>query len=111
MAAIDKLYASHDEHRELVDWLTENAPAMLRSVRPIEPQVHVKVTHAAAQFTQEQDMYLLVHCPLKWATDQIREQYDWGWAQRRDASWFRCPYCGGIGSSDLDLDCDCIHDY
>lgn len=109
MAAIDKLYATRDQYVELLRWLSEHNDMMAQCLRPWRENDNEQ-TRAIALFTREQDAWLLVKCPITWVTDQIKEQYDWGFQYRMDASWYRCPFCGDVGSFDLDLDCDCQQD-
>lgn len=76
MSAIDKLWGTHEQYRELSAWLTDNAPGMLGFMgRPSDTADTGLRGASIALFPMEADAWLLDNCPLEWATDQIREMY------------------------------------
>lgn len=93
MAAIDNLYATLDQYLELLRWLSEHNDHIAQCLRPWG-RAETETTRAIALLTREQDAWLLVNCPIKWVTDQIKEQYDWHHPQKRTATWNRCSVCG-----------------
>lgn len=73
MAGIDKIYGTQYQYKELYDWLKVNRPSAIKylydrygfmdEIRPI------------SNFSDTQNAWLLVNCPLKWVTDRIKFQY------------------------------------
>jgi len=98
MAAIDKIYGTQKQYSELRNWLKRNAKIMRIPIgitlyangfegeeeyitaHPIRFLYSVKgFNHSCrpiSNFPEKIDMWLLKNCPLKWVTDEIKEQYD-----------------------------------
>lgn len=73
MAAIDKLYGNRQEFYELKAWCTQHIPNALAYFYEWDEKHE---TQALTNFPQYIDLFLLNNCPIQWATDQIRNQYD-----------------------------------
>lgn len=73
MAAIDKIYGTHEQSKELREWLTKNKPEFLPSMYPHEDYPEDNCT--ISNFSEDEDNWLLENCPLEWVTDYIKEQY------------------------------------
>lgn len=72
MAAIDKIYGTHDEWLQLRDWLKEHYPHGLDRMYPEPPKDGKK--YSLSNFDVGTDMYLKDFCELKFVRDALREQ-------------------------------------
>ena len=73
MAAIDKIYGTTDQARELRSWLEQHYPEALGRLYPVDG--YDDADRPISNFLQEQDKWLLENCPLSWVVDRIKEQY------------------------------------
>ena len=74
MAAIDKIYGTYAEGRELADWLGKNYPKLLNYFYDLPDSSDEPF--ALTNFPSWADAWLYDHCPLQWVKDKITEQYN-----------------------------------
>ena len=74
MAAIDKIYGSNDQWIKFNAWAVKNRSSILPSFYPLEGYDDVNC-RPITNLSEEEDMWLLDNCPLKFVTDRIKEQY------------------------------------
>jgi hypothetical protein len=70
MAAIDKIYGSREEWKELRVWLNTNRWDFMKNMYT-EPEI----SGPLANFTEEQDKWLWENCPLFFVRNRLKEQY------------------------------------
>ena len=70
MAAIDKIYGTPEQHRELTRWLESSRPDLQPFLYP-EPVTMGPISN----FPTWADRWLLDNCPLEWVITRIRDQY------------------------------------
>lgn len=73
MAAIDKIYGTTDQARELREWLARHYPKALDRLYPVDG--YNDDDRPISNFLEEQDKWLLENCPLSWVVTRIKEQY------------------------------------
>ena len=72
MAAIDKIYGTHEEWLKLKSWLTAHFPYGLSRMYP-EPPMDGEEYHLS-NFDVVTDMYLKDHCELEFVRHTLRQQ-------------------------------------
>lgn len=72
MAAIDKIYGTHDEWIQLRDWLRAHYPHGLERIYP-EPPADGEEYHLS-NFDVGTDMFLRDHCDIPFVRDSLRKQ-------------------------------------
>lgn len=76
MAAIDKLYGSREQRRELKRFLMRHRKrAWLRYVYPVRSQQWTSGEAAIAMFPASIDRWLRRHCTLPFVVQRLNEQY------------------------------------
>lgn len=73
MAAVEKLYGTHEQYKEFRGWCYENKPDALEYFYLWDTDD--KFEHVICLFPSEIDEWMLDHCPLEWVTRQIKFQY------------------------------------
>ena len=81
MAAIDKIYGTLEQWMEFVSWIVYESkrPSLLKYLyywHTFEKLQNVNDQKPISNFPSWQDKWLLLHCPLTFITDQIRDQYN-----------------------------------
>jgi hypothetical protein len=76
MAAIDKLYGNRWQYEEFYEWCNKFNKKALdyfyeRDWDLYDSEDELCITN----FPQKIDEWMLENCPIKWVTDQIKEQY------------------------------------
>ena len=74
MAAIDKIYATKEQHDTFRQWCADNCPEAL-------PHFYVWQwndggVHPITNFPEIIDMWLFCNCPLDFVVERIRDQYE-----------------------------------
>lgn len=107
MAAIDKIYGSPKEWKELRDFLLKNKPEYLRFMysKPCctyhgddhnddhNDRLSDLYDFPLSNFSEEADVYLINHCPLKFITAAIKDQYSEEWYKKNKDTLFTCNSC------------------
>ena len=76
MSAIEKIWGTHEQYRELRGWLEENKPEYLVHMGwPSSPNETGMRDASIALFPAEADQYLMDNYPNLWLIDQIIDQY------------------------------------
>lgn len=74
MAAIEKIYGTTEQYRELERWLGRNKPKFLRNLYPY-PDNPVEGNITISHFSEAEDHWLLAYCPIEWVRVYICRQY------------------------------------
>lgn len=84
MAAIDRIYGTGKQRRELEAWLRANLPEGLEYLYSDFPDLPEHAERQIANFSVFIDRQLWEKCPLAWVRDRLSEQYGNrldGWAR------------------------------
>ena len=77
MAAIDKIYGTREQRRELKRFLMRHRKrTWLRYLYSVESQRWTSGTAAISNFPREVDRWLWKHCPLAWVRESLAVQYN-----------------------------------
>ena len=80
MAGIDKIVGTQEQLLEFRAWLEVHNPDILEMVAPVEHDWLGRNPKTAkrtiSNFPVWADKWLYKHCPIKFITDRIHEQYD-----------------------------------
>ncbi len=80
MAGIDKIYGTERQLFELRGWLQKKDSELLDYVADPDDKWYIKhddetTEFSIANFPEDVDKWLYKHCPLKFVTERIHEQY------------------------------------
>lgn len=76
MAAIDKIYGTREQRRELKRFLMRHRKrAWLRYLYPVKSQRWTNGVAAISAFPIEIDRWLWRHCGLEWVQARLADQY------------------------------------
>jgi hypothetical protein len=73
MAAVDKIYGTHEQYKEFRSWCYENKNEALQYFYLWDTDD--KYSHVICLLPEELDLWMLHHCTLEWVVESIREQY------------------------------------
>lgn len=73
MAAIDKIYGTRAEYKELKAWIRKNAPEYLTRIYTWPKSQEIG---PISNFTKAQDSWLYINCPIEWVCTRIKIQHN-----------------------------------
>jgi len=83
MAAIDKIYGTGEQQRELYYWLKYRKPSLLADLYFVYPDTLSNIHFAEpsaedvtiSNFRYVVDLWLMIHCPIDWVQENLQAQY------------------------------------